>query len=300
MLNSGSHNCSSGLCQSDSLPGFVIPNFSPQPSASAFRLLLQTPATRKFLPCKTPLIFAKLTQNQHVSDTPGGRLPVLKDLRKCPAQRDLPKQCRFQKDTKPDQNQIISNTDPQGGLILILILFRGATEPRGENPYKIRTALCANPFTLTKIRTRRGEGVLLFLLLLPHLLAQNCPKPVPFSVPETDFLNSMDPTPTPSITGHIAPPHSRIIKPSNRFPSPLWDLSDLGDRERNSPRAKAVRPSAGDGASHWVRVRGDWCSLVPLRAGFVVSYHAKNMLTHYYHSSINEVVYGASYNLPAR
>jgi hypothetical protein len=43
------------------------------------------------------------------------------------------------KHTKPDQNQIISNTDPQGGLILILILSRGATEPRGEksvqNPY---------------------------------------------------------------------------------------------------------------------------------------------------------------------
>jgi hypothetical protein len=58
------------------------------------------------------------------------------------------------------QNQIISNTDPQGGsvLILILILFRGATEPRRKIRTKSVQHSCQNPFTVTIIRTRRGEG----------------------------------------------------------------------------------------------------------------------------------------------
>jgi hypothetical protein len=83
---------------------------------SAFRLSPSRLSHREFLLFKTPLFL----QNQHETNTfpipPPGVVPVRKDLRKQPIQKNLPKQCPSGR----TQNHIISNTDPPGGVVLTL------------------------------------------------------------------------------------------------------------------------------------------------------------------------------------
>jgi hypothetical protein len=82
----------------------------------------------------------KPIQNQYISGTTSGVLPVPKDLRKHPIQKDLRSSARQRR----TQNHIISDTTPRGGVSLLLPLrYSGIVPLRKElgakNPYKTRT-----------------------------------------------------------------------------------------------------------------------------------------------------------------